>query len=329
MATINGLSCGSSILNTGVPACTFDPKEIIGAILIPKGKRFTASDVDNFKSTLISLANADDKKTRIYPIGRFEAITDNSEDVVSQTLGYGSEYSIRDGQYRVQFQVVNGSKCFHTQLRSFKGQENRFDVLFIDKQQAIMGTIVIDSTSGEPTLGGYDLSQIYVPKMKFADGSNMAMYEIKFSLTDEAQLNDRFGFVLESDEPFDVLKEVLGILDVNLQNLTPSGATAGEKTIATMSGCGGQSLVDLFATELASPSLWVVKNASTGGDVTVTAVTAVAAGFKLTLDTSDTDYPTGTQKLSIALAAPSVLSAADVVSPEGNTFESQTIKIPA
>jgi len=329
MATINGLNCGSNILNTGIPACTFDPKEFIGAILVPKGKRFTASEVADWQNTLQTLANADDKKTRIYPIGRFVAVTDNSEDVVNETLGYGDEFAIRDGRYKWTFRVKNGSKCFHTQLRSFKGQENKFDVLFIDKQQAVMGTIIIDQTTGEPTLGGYDLSQIYVPKAKIADGSNSAMYEINFNLADEGQFNDRFGFVLETDQPFDVLKSVLGMLDVSIQNLTPSGAPAGTKTLALLSGCGSAALVDLFATELSSPSLWVVKNASTGAAITITSVTPSSVGFVLVLSTSDPDYPTGGQQLAISLAAPSVLATADVISPEGNKFESQTIKIAA
>lgn len=329
MATLNGLSCGSSILNTGIVSCTFDLKEVIGSILIPKGKTYTKEEIATWQASLIADANADAKKERIYPIGRFEAITDNSEDAVSETLGYGGQYFLRDGQYRFQFRVLNGSKCFHTQLRSFTGQENKFDILFVDKQQAVMGTIVIDKTTGEPTLGGYTLSQIYVPKVKFPDGSAGAMYLINFILADESQLNDRFGFVKEETEPFDVLKEVLGMLDISLQNLTPSGATAGTKTIALLSGCGSQSLVDLFATELAAPSLWKVTNAATGGDITVTSVTAAASGFILVLDTSDTDYPTGTQQLSITLVTPSALAAADVVSPEGNKFEAQTIKIAA
>lgn len=330
MAKINGLSCGKQIKNTGVLACSFDPKIFIGALLIPKGKTFDATDVASFKTTLVGLANENDNKKRVYPIGRFEGLDDQSSDEVTFTTGYGRDYIVEDGDYVWQFNVLNGNKCYHTQLRSFSGQQDRFDVLFVDKQNAILGT-TIDNGDGTFSLGGYSLSQIYVPKIQIADGDNPAQYHIRFSLTDAGQFNDNFGFVL-SDPVWDVLKTVVGMYDVHLNNVTPNNAASGKFTINPTAGCSNQNLLELFETELSdmSPSpLWEVTDVTSGSALTISTITVIPGlGFEIAVNTSS-PYPGANDPIQISLVSPSALEARDVVSPEGNRYESDTVIVKA
>lgn len=325
MATLNEINCVSGNANTGIGTCSFDPKEVIGALLVPKGTRLSKDDIDDLKGTLIAGANNNDKKARFYPIGRFVAIEDSSDDNTEQTMGYGDTYIIKEGNYKWVFQFVNGAKCYHTKLRTFNDSQDRFDVYFIDKQNALIGTLVTNQSDGQEELKGFALAQIYTPKMKLADGSNMSEYTISFALSDSSEFNDKIGFVIAD---FNILSEIKGMVDINLSSLSTVALSTGVTTIDLKASCGSTSLSEIFASELADITIYLASNANTGASIVVSSATVNPNNVVLTLDKNDINFPSASEFVNIKLAAPSVLATAGLESPEGNSFEGvNTLKV--
>lgn len=328
MALINAINCVSGTDNTGLAACVFDPKEIMGSILIPSGTTISQTEIETaggLSNFLIAKLNEDDKTKRYFLIEGFEEIEDNSEDATTETLGYGVERFIREGQYRMTFRFIKGGKCLHSKARSFSHQEEAYDVLFIDSQKAILGTQAM--VDGEVHIKGYTLSQIYVPKMTFADGSTGAGYRITYSLAYDTEVNDTFAFVLPTDGDRANMNRLKGIIDVAL--VTPTTTTTGILDVTPLAGCGSMNLADLFGTELSVAGAWEVLGIG-NAPISVTAFSVEqgvnGAFIRLTLDTT-APYPVAGGTITLALESPSALGALDIKSPNGSLLESKVIRI--
>lgn len=329
MSIINQINCGASTDNTGINSCTFDPKEFVGSLLVPTGTTISQAQINSaggLSAYITSMLNEDDKSKRFQLIGNFEEVEDNSEDAVTETLGYGMERTIREGQYRMTFRFIKGGKCFHTAVRTYAGQEDAYDVLFIDSQMALIGTHVeVDS---DIHIAGYTLSQIYVPKMTIADGSTMAGYRITYALADETQLNDRFAFVLPTGGDKSNMNRLKGIIDVRI--VSESTLSGADLDVHVFGGCGATNMVDLFSTELSASAAWLAKGVG-GADIPITTFTEEqgnkGAYLKLTLDTTDPAYPTTGGVFTLSLVAPSALQALGIEAPSGALLESNTVRV--
>lgn len=102
MKAVN-LSCAGSNGNTGIQTCSWTPSNITGAILVPAGKSYTATDVSVLWTTLQADRANNTASSRIYPIGAFKAIEDKSSDVQIESDGYGGKSFVRDGDYEWMF----------------------------------------------------------------------------------------------------------------------------------------------------------------------------------------------------------------------------------
>ena len=130
------------------------------------------------------LIHRSSKRFIAFPIFLFEALTDNSEDIVKQTLGYGNTSVTRDGKYNWTFQFVKGGLMFNKNMRKFNYCKNR-KVIFFDKENRCY---MADAGSG--TAKGFALDYIHTKPFKLNDGSNITQYMVEFALTDAAELND-------------------------------------------------------------------------------------------------------------------------------------------
>jgi len=296
--------------NTGVPNCYFAPDKIVGAILIDKNQYIAAADIDGIIATLQALTLAS-TATRVYPIFRFEALTDNSEDVVIGTLGYGGKQVARDGKYDFTFQITKGGSCLQNRLRQFNTTTKK--VLLVDSNNTIIGTVDADGN-----LWGLSLDFFYAYPVKMADGTNPAMYNVRFALSKPKELNENIGFVLTE---VDVEDSVKGLIDLTLTS--GAAATLGVAIVKIKTSCDNVDLYTEFSTLLADGALWSVKK--DGAVVAISGVTVNA-----TYDGWNVAF-TGTGDHVITLAAPSVLAAADVGGYPENGFEagSITITMPA
>lgn len=308
MATIlNTLNCAGGVGNTGIPKCALDPALIKGGFLVPPNFELTAANLATTDALEAALAAAilAAPALRIYPLPPFEAITDSSEDVTIQTLGYGAPVTIREGKNNWIFQYLSGGVCLNNQLRKFN--KSGYRVIFIDDSGVIMGT---KNSTGDGIVG-IPLVDYYAYPWKVNDGSNTTAYRLKF-VFDPKYINELINFVQDEN----------ALLLQGLQNvaLTKVSRALGVMKITAKVGCGGDNLHDLYATELASVGLWTAKNALTNAVITITAVAddTVNNGWTITVDTADPDYTTGA--ILVSLAAPSVLAAAGVDGFESNTI---------
>jgi len=314
MATLNQIICAQNLRNTGFGDCVLDWGRIVTAIRVPKNKVFTQAELDDLQTTLAAARLAASKSNRIYPIHGFQAITDNSEETIYQTLGYGAQIPIRDGNYRWTFQYIDGAMCLTFALRTMNFSGTTYWLLGDDKDR-LFGYKKKIST-GVYGMGGTPLL-FHANKPKAPDGTNAAAYTVFMDINPKF-LIDNMAFV-QADF---ALSDITGLQDVALKQTGTS--SAGVFKIQALTGCDGSNLFDLYSTELAAAGLWVVTNATTGNAITITSVAADAnaKAFTITLSSSDPDYPaTSGGLVNVSLADPTTLDAADVSGFESNTIQ--------
>lgn len=304
MAELNKIVCQDATgNNTGIPSCYLDPKQIIGVILTPVSYKIAAADMADLQTTLqdSTLAGAG---SRIYPLLNFVALqADNSEAPTKQNFGYGASLTVREGNYNLTFQYTDGGLCLHKQLRTFNGK--KWGAFLVDADGVIFGY------KNGADLQAIPLVEFYAQPWKPNDGSNVAQFLVDVSFKPQ-YLNEFVGFIATSDD-FDIATSVTGLINVVIKEVT--ALAAGVVKVQVITSCGGANLYDQYKTALSQVGAWLATNASTGAEITVSSVTANDAdnSFSVTLDTSDTDYPSSGGKVNLSLAEPSDL--ADLSTP--------------
>lgn len=301
---VNQIICNVGGGNTGIPDCAFTMANVLKVFLVPNNFVLTAEQLASKELTLAALqaaASADLPSARIYPTPEIVGVTNNSEDVVTQTLGYGVPVVVRDGMYNIQFQYTDGGNCLSNALRKFNKTNRR--VLFIDANGVLVGTKV-----GE-TIMGIPLQVFYARPFGFNDGANVANFSFQLTFSPN-YINEDIGFIQLG------LGDVMAIAGLQNINLKFVSRTAGVIVVQAVTGCSKENLFEEFGTELADVANFVAKNLN-GNIITITSVAEAAnsSGFTVTLDTTYTDYSTG--QLLLNLAAPSVLAGNDVPGYEG------------
>ena len=311
MATsiLNNPNCVNLVgANTGVPACYLNPTRIVGALLVhPTWSYSIGTTVDQIVEDL-QLAALSDSTSRIFPVFRFEAITDNTEKKVVSTLGYGGRQVVREGKYDWDFLFVKGGLNFSNNLRKFNTKG--YKVLFFDDSYTLYGTL---NSSGQ--LVGLTTDFIFTDPFKPNDGSKAVEYHINFVLTKPAELNEKVGVIKFEDDPEDLFKGL-----INLE-LFPLEIASGKSTVGIRTDADKVDLYAAYADAFADADLWIVTNTSTGADVTVTSVAKNA-----TLKGWDVSF-TGTGEFKIALAPPADLADANIGGTPDNGYEGLPLNV--
>jgi len=310
MSLINNITCEATQKNTGFNGCPVDIGLIKGAILIPKDKWLTQTELADVKGTLQDLT-LETISSRAYPIFTFEAITDNSEDTTIETLGYGGKRPIKEGRYDWTFSMIEGV-FYNNKLRSFNNNK-KYKVLFFDNENRMYGVNTYNSDDAEYQLAGFSLDFIYTYPFKAPDGSKQAEYKIRFALADPKEMNENLGIVTNSFDPAD---EIKGITDLTLS----SGGDAIHDVayIKVLTTEDQVDLYDEYSTLLADADAWVVKS-DAGVVITPTGVTADAAKEAIAIAFTST----GTHTFELVSAA--ALAALGIGGAPGNGFEGENI----
>lgn len=316
MGQILGINCAEADHNTGYNGCPIEPGLFKGAILVPKAKRFTQAEIAVMEATLQALTLAV-KADRAYPIGEFKGITDNTEDVSFQTLGYGSKRLNREGKYDWTFMMTSGI-MYNNKLRKFNNND-KYSVLFYDNQMRLYGISEYNTVAAEYQLGGFSLDFVYTYPFKAADGSNPAEYKIRFALADPKELNDNV-YVIQLD--FDPADTVKGNIDISISSAKTVGVKKLYVKLVTVED--GVNLYDQYNGELDAAGAWSLVDA-TGAVVTPSAVAAdpTCDGFEISLSAGAT--------ITITTVSAAALAALGVGGAPENGYEcidSYTVVVP-
>lgn len=306
---INIKSCVADFGNTGQDDCPYDIGQLIGMIGVPKGTLFTDTQAGNILTNLQTMSELDSRTARALPVYQFEGIEIGGDSDPTDSSGYGTTRTVRRGRPTFTTRVYNGigyHKRIAVAIHQSQGRLDWFPVFDTENGYVIAGT-VITNPGGVPSFAPWKMSQVWVPSAVPNTGSASAVYNILWTLSTGDYLANQWAVVAVDSNPFDT---ITGLKDVYLQ-ATP-GATGH---IIVKAASGNADLHDLYATQLASNSAWVVTNKVTGAVIASSAVTSTPLGWDIT-----TAATAGTVVL-VRMAAPSILSGLTVEGYESNTVE--------
>lgn len=306
------LLCNPSQANTGLYSCFFDPKNIEGALLVPKGTVYTATQQLTFSTVLATAIANDTVASRIFPIKKFVDFEDKTEESPTQTYGYGGMTKIRQGKYAWTFKYVNSGMALHKALYSFDQMQEAYDVLFIDNKNNCLWGVAV-GTYGT-SLGGFNLELIDVKNIKLNTGAAATEYAISFCMEDPDEINiNSMAYQFAPD--YRVLANLTGLK--NIQMVVQTAMASGLIKLQFGTGDRATQMYDLLSTQLATAGLYTVTRTDTGAAITVTSATATAATktINLLVDVLDADYIAlgATGFLTIAFGNVTALVAAGIV----------------
>lgn len=306
MALLNQVVCGNVFANTGVGKCTFIPREIKGLFIVPLAFVISQANAVNLQSYLEAQAKAPIKSERIYPVHKFVGLTDNSEDVTSETFGYGGVSIVREGSYNWQLRFVNGGLCLLTALQAYNGQD--VAVIFYDGAGNLIGT------RRNGGLAGIPLNSFWAHKWTPSDGSTTAGFNLSVSF-DAEYINQKLSFISGSTDADLDLSSIVGIMDIGMQVVS---ATAGDAVLSISERCSGNAsdFGDLYGNDLADPSLFEAVGAD-GSAQTISAVAYNSANKTFTL----TFTPVRTVGSTVSIKGITELEAVDIMGYEGGSVD--------
>lgn len=320
MSVLNNIVCNSNTSNVGVCDCFFDPKEIIGFILVPKGTSFSDSQLaDGFIATnLHNLVNAPAKADRGFPVTVLVGLTDSSEEPVTQTFGYGKSETVREGIIKWLFMFRKGGVNLSNSLRSFNGKQAKYEIMLIDASNTLIGTKVLNA-SQVVALGGIPLDRLYTNPWKVNDGANLAAFRTNVEF-EPVYINENLAF-RTIDPAVLLLRSLEGLIDIDVTS--GASATSTTATVKLMSGCG-EDLYDEYADEFANAGSGTAglafNNFLTGLAITFTSIVKndTLKAWVVTFPTSSNpNYPAAGGKYIISVVGLTDLTSIGVVGYEG------------
>lgn len=301
MGVINRTICVTGGGNTGVGDCPLIPRHIIGFFIVPSNYSITPTEALALQTTLQNDANNDLPSQRIYPVHGLVGLTDNTGELVTETLGYGGIAAITEGKYDWTFRLGRGGVCLQQQLRKYNGKS--LSVLLYDNNYVLYGTLVNGNLAGIP------LELFYALPFTLSDGSGTTTAFNVRMVMDPTYLNDNLAY-LETREDGFLLSTITGLQDIKL--VEAAGSAKPVIVVQALAGCGNENLYDLYSDELSEVALWTVVNANSGEEIAITSVATNDAvkGFTITI-------PATADPVIVSLAPVSELETAGIIGYEG------------
>jgi len=270
MATLNQVACLGAIGNTGVGTCNYNEAPYKWAILIPKNEVITAANAVNFESYLTAklINNSPDARWRI--IGPFRTMEEAGREEQSETFDDGYKAITADPTESTIYTII-GSSCAGKNLDDFNGQQDIFDVLYVDKSGVVLGQQVTNATTGDMEIGGFPMDMLSVKLRTKATYAATARYRVEILHVDARQLVKNRAVIDCSNFRWAKIQNTYGVQNVSL--LDGSSSVAGTHTFTALGSCGNANLGLLFKTKLNATARWIVTNAATGAVKAVTSFT--------------------------------------------------------
>lgn len=325
----NIITCNTANSNTGVPQCSFDFGLIEKVILVPKGTKFTQTEVQSLYTKLSGMAQgtayaypytaAGSEQSRAYPIGKFIGIEDKSSETTINTTNYGSVVLGKKGQFHYVFEYKNGGMNYDVMLNTFESDQTAYDCLLLDKaKNAVIGTTPDYNTSGY-VLQGLSLDLIYCPLPKISTGSEATKHYLGLVFTDANELLQSMAyFALPTSQR---VGNIVGLRNFEMTTMgVTTPATGGGTTLKIRVTTDGGA-VDLTATYgsaiAALYANFTVAKTSDGGATTYAISAGAYAPTTQTINFTIATLPaTGTE---LIITSPTIAQLTSTVPGFGNS----------
>lgn len=292
-------SCGD-YSNTGVGTCTVEPQKWAFAVVVPLGTVIPNSALvsnSDFSTYVLAKFKLDNTNLRwkMLPFMTLEK-DDTAETSTEDRQGY--KIPVQENPYDLTYQLRTTICGYKKAYGAAHNKQDTKALFFIDESGTWEMTQATDSTSLAGG-GSFPMASIWVPNWKQQTASTANMYKIRFLFQNTTQLGQNVIFMkagLMGDAA------TMQLMDVTLQTGTTAN-TATHVYVSGKVGCGGTTVGSIGLDTLASTSVWLVKNATTGAAITVS-----AASYNLINDQYDlTITSSAGLGVTVAMAAPSVL----------------------
>lgn len=285
------VQCSTTHENLQAGDCPYIMPKPDGMFLAPVGnKNLTATQLADIAQSIKNNLKHADKNKRWYNVPCFLA-EDISTAEQLQEDEEGIQYVSDDVKYAFRLRLNKGGKCLHKQLRSFN---NLFEHFVLFPYSIVAGMTHLHSAideeldaDGNTQYCGWDLSMMFAPGIKVATRTTKALMDWLVGFSDTMQVNDTYGVHKFAANA----KKFKGVQEVQLVDVTPSGAASGVYHVKPLAGCGTVNLAEVYGSTLADVDAWITKNnAAAELDITSIALGATGDHYVITQDTGDSDY---------------------------------------
>jgi hypothetical protein len=301
--------------NSGVPAQTLEPENIVGAILCDPSFSISVANLASNTTLKAALAAATlvIGSGRIFPLAALDNPTDNSEASKKSKTAYGRTQFGDEGGYDHSFEIVEGGMELHKNLRKFNDRQMYF--MYIDKKNRIFGWK--DSAGIMYPFSG----DVRFEPFKIHNGTDKAKFMVNFVMDNVTEINDNLGFFACD---FDVLKTIKGLVDVTIVETAHSATTA---TVKVTSAYGCIDMAKDFETILETAANWRLYPVAGGADVVPSGIVYTAATGTDTIGTFVITHASLSASHYLSLDTPAVLAAAGMGGVGHVGYESNTITV--
>lgn len=298
----------NSLLNTGIPYCDIKKGRLYGVILLDDGVVVPAASMGSqalFNTWLATAAQAA-RGSRAYPlIGVFNNFDEQTPTPNKASVGnLTTKQVVIDDPIPVLSLAHSKGELLHKKLMQL--EVGNYDVLLVDKSYEVYG---VRQSNGD--LGGYSIYQTYVYPGKFLGSDAVNQYHFEITLDSLQEFKQNSGV-------FGASAAIGNIAGLNNVVVSLFNQTTNVEKISFIAD-GNKNLFDLSAIStvfVANSGAIIATNKQTGASFTITSVAATDIAnkvFTVTLDSTLYAALTTGDKVTINLAAPSVLKGLGIV----------------
>lgn len=220
-------NCNVGLSNTGSPNCKAIMDIARRPILVPIYKddgtinEYEVAETTFDEAFFSARVNHADASQRWFPLPDLENITDERADAEYETLNSGAKIFIRDGQRAFQGVIIQQTPEYLGKLESASCVQ--FGVLIIDKS----GNLIGNGGSKPGFLRPIRVNkETWYPRLMKTVDSGVQKVQINFEF-DANERDKNIRMVSANAITFDILNDLKGLIDVNIEDPATSITTTG------------------------------------------------------------------------------------------------------
>lgn len=300
LTALNSNNCNTSG-NTGESACDYNPSTMRYLIFMPKNfvipataTASTATMLAYIKAAIIA-DNRGGATPRFFITPELTNFEDGTEKPVTEKRDNFSKI-ISYPPYMWSW-LMNCKFWRYRSFRVFEGAQNQYDILTLDDNGVLVGTVDPAGTTG---ICGVDPYTISVPDFEQHTTAKDNAFPIKVGLKNNTEIIEKRAWI-----NLGTTKLPSGLVDVSFTSLV----TTTSSHLRVSGNFGGGSDLGMYSASIAVAGAWVITDNGTPATPTAVAWVPAAGTTQGYYDLTFSAPFTTAHVISASLAAPSVLLA--------------------